>query len=233
MACGCDDTCNCLIQAGPNVFVSGAGTFDNPYIITAASETTFIGNNTDGGIEITPGGTAGHTPTFNLRLDPASTAPVSVSGLGLRVDCCDVSDAYSLDLTVGVETFNDTGGIDYYYVPIEGTLNVDGVQAADIYNLRAYLSLSATTGRVAPADVFPGYGIISQDTDPGTLDVSGLFTKGGYSYPTADVYSVNLVTNGVGEFEIGIANDTFVGDCYMVFVLPNGRIVISDPITFT
>jgi hypothetical protein len=34
MACGCSDTCNCILAAGPGISVSGAGTIASPYTIT-------------------------------------------------------------------------------------------------------------------------------------------------------------------------------------------------------
>lgn len=36
MACGCsDDSCSCVIQGANGIVVSGAGTVDNPYVVTA------------------------------------------------------------------------------------------------------------------------------------------------------------------------------------------------------
>lgn len=90
MACGCVDSCNCVLQAGANIVVSGAGTAGNPYIISTSLgiSPTFAATNPSGGIAITPAGPQGHTPAFDLDIDPSSTAPVSVSGAGLKVDCC-------------------------------------------------------------------------------------------------------------------------------------------------
>lgn len=89
MACGCAESgCTCVLQGAGTVVVSGAGTVANPYIISSSASPLFAATNPGGGILITPGGTLGHTPAFDLVIDPASTAPVSVSEDGLRVDCC-------------------------------------------------------------------------------------------------------------------------------------------------
>lgn len=109
--------------------VSGAGTFENPYVITGpdanAPESVFAGVAGDG-IDITPGGPAGHTPTIAILVDPDSTAPVSVSPTGLRVDCCSpnlplsiVSDL-SVIATYESQTFladNSSNGVDIFLPP--------------------------------------------------------------------------------------------------------------------
>lgn len=89
MACGCVDAgCTCVIQGAGGIGVTGSGTSGNPFIISGVAVTgpTFAATSANGGITITPGGTAGHAPAFTLVLDPASEAPLSVSGTGLFVE---------------------------------------------------------------------------------------------------------------------------------------------------
>lgn len=85
MACGCsDDSCTCVVQGELDVAVSGSGTVGDPYIVSH-DETEFAAIEGDG-IEITPGGAHGHEPEIEIKLDPSSTADVSVSEDGLKVD---------------------------------------------------------------------------------------------------------------------------------------------------
>jgi len=124
MACGCvDSSCSCVINGANGITVSGSGSAGNPFIIDGAGVTgpTFAAVN-GGGLTITPGGTAGHTPTFTIDIDPASTAPVSVSGSGLRVDCCAPGaqpvDTVAAD-TLLVEGVHFTVLVDNTAMPIE------------------------------------------------------------------------------------------------------------------
>lgn len=97
MACGCaDTTCSCIVEGANGNVVTGAGTIADPYVVTGG---TFAATEGDG-IEITPGGTAGHEPEIAVKVDPASTAPVSVGPDGLLVDCC--------VLTAELETVDST-----------------------------------------------------------------------------------------------------------------------------
>lgn len=88
MGCGCADRCTCSIVGAGGLTVTGSGDVGNPYVLTQGAETVFDASSSDNSIEVIPGGTNGHEPILNVRIDPASTAPVSVSGAGLRIDCC-------------------------------------------------------------------------------------------------------------------------------------------------
>lgn len=90
MACGCAETgCPCIITGAGQTTVSGSGTVLNPFVISSPVSPTFAATNPLGGILITPNGTLGHAPALDITIDPASTAPISVSEDGIRVDCCD------------------------------------------------------------------------------------------------------------------------------------------------
>lgn len=89
MSCGCQNQCLCQIEGADGITVVGDGSTDSPYIITPPPETVFDASNSDGTILITPGGPDGHEPVIDIVIDPASTAPISKSISGLRIDCCD------------------------------------------------------------------------------------------------------------------------------------------------
>lgn len=123
--CGtCPDSCNCVVRAGDGVTVTGDGSAGAPYEVSAVGE-AWAGTSPDSSIVI--GNLApndGHTPTLRanlnpaggllmggggiqIRIDPASTAPISEGINGLRVDCCPAAapatnDTPTVDL---VDTF--------------------------------------------------------------------------------------------------------------------------------
>lgn len=107
MPCSCYDPCACSVEAGALITITGSGDVTDPWTISA-QETSFNPTGTNG-IAITPSGPGdfGHSPTFEIEVDPSSTAPVSVSPNGLKVDCCDggsslasVTDTDTVDLTL-------------------------------------------------------------------------------------------------------------------------------------
>lgn len=103
MACGCaDNACNCVVQGINGLTVTGSGSVIDPYLISAGAETTFAATNTGGGIDITPAGTAGHTPQIELVLDPASPALLSQGVDGLSVACCVIPGGEGGDFVAGM-----------------------------------------------------------------------------------------------------------------------------------
>lgn len=104
MACGCPSSCTCSVQGINGVTVTGDGSVANPYQISPPTETVFAAT-ADDSIDITPGGTNGHTPNFAVRIDPASPAAISVSPAGIAVACC-ASGTAPVD-TVVVDTLLD------------------------------------------------------------------------------------------------------------------------------
>lgn len=68
MACtACNNQCFCALVQGANITITGSGSGSDPYIISAAAETAWVGIEGPG-IDITPGGTAGHNPTIAVLL---------------------------------------------------------------------------------------------------------------------------------------------------------------------
>lgn len=84
MACdGCTDVCTCVVQSGENITVTGSGSNVDPYIVNAAgvSETAFAATSSDGSIDITPAGTAGHTPDLTVdSCELYDTGTIEASG---------------------------------------------------------------------------------------------------------------------------------------------------------
>lgn len=110
--CGCFPECTCQLNVAPPDLLTLSGNGDpvtGGWLITAA-ETVFSSSYSGGGISVSSGGAYGHSPLFDLiiddsdsvdltvhpvnglsadvRIDPSSTAPVSVSPAGVKIDCC-------------------------------------------------------------------------------------------------------------------------------------------------
>ena len=107
--CGCYQPCTCKLNVQPNDLISISGSGDplaGGWIVTVV-ETPLTIQNSDGAIDVTAGGSYGHVPTINLVIDPDSTAIVTTSPAGLRVDidpsnleATAVADTNSVDLTL-------------------------------------------------------------------------------------------------------------------------------------
>ena len=125
MACGCaENSCSCIINGAGVTTVSGAGTVANPFVVSTAASPTFAATNPLGGILITPNGTLGHAPALDITIDPASTAPVSVSAAGIKVDCCatGTGPVEIIDVDTDLNTTHFTVLVDNTLNPITVTL---------------------------------------------------------------------------------------------------------------
>lgn len=117
MACQCFQECSCFLVAGDNVTVSGSGFNTDPWVINADDSPTFTASNTDGAIDITPGGALGHAPTLNLIFDPDSPAAISSGPNGISVECCGASDDF-------IQSTSDTDTVDLNVTLGQLTANV-------------------------------------------------------------------------------------------------------------
>jgi hypothetical protein len=111
--CNCFGECDCLIEGAGQVSVSGSGDVADPFIITGL-ETPFDLTSLSAALVVTPGGSDGHEPSIDLAIDPASTAPVSVTPQGLLIDCCSAAGSVSPDICndltdVGNGLYADSG----------------------------------------------------------------------------------------------------------------------------
>ena len=107
--CGCVGTCDCFIEGAGLVSVTGTGDVTDPYVVTG-TQTDFDLTPLSGALVVTPGGVQGHAPSIDLALDPSSTAPVSITGAGLKVDCCD-AEALAISTNDCNEVFDDGLGL--------------------------------------------------------------------------------------------------------------------------
>lgn len=117
-ACGCTEACNCVLQGINGITVSGSGQSYDPYIIGPPAETPFAAVNTDNTIGITPGGPYGHNPVVNLIIDPASTATVTKTVDGLRIDAPPAGGG--LDVPIGVVLSSAGPTVPAGYLPCDG-----------------------------------------------------------------------------------------------------------------
>lgn len=123
MACGCsDESCNCIVQSGGDIVVGGSGTVADPYIVSF-TETEFAGVEGDG-IDITPGGTNGHTPEIAVKIDPDSTADVTAGPDGIRVDIPSGDPVPQAAFAPGMmmEWGGSTASVPDLWLPCDGSL---------------------------------------------------------------------------------------------------------------
>ncbi len=121
--CGCLGRCDCSVTGGNNIQVTGSGDFNDPFVVNALDSPTFQATSVDSSIELIPGGPLGHQPNIEVRIDPDSTAIITTSPSGLRIDtdsggsAVAVADTDSVDLTLAAGTvtadvrFDPDGGI--------------------------------------------------------------------------------------------------------------------------
>lgn len=198
MACGCaDNSCSCVITAGNGVTVSGSGTVDNPFVVSAipgGSETAWTGSNTDGGIGITSGGTNGHSPILNLVLDPASPATLSVSEDGLSVACCDAEPATPAMRIIDEDTVLDD---------TDNFVLVDTVAGAITVTLPAV----PAAGQEIHIIDYGNSGMGNATANPITIDFNGMNLYGtpGSASISADGASTKVLFDGVDNYIGGYA----------------------------
>lgn len=151
MACGCsDNACNCVVQSGGDIVVSGTGTAADPYIVTF-TETEFAGVEGDG-IDLTAGGTNGHAPTIAIKIDPASNADVSAGPDGLLINIPTGDDvvpsaAFSPGMEMGFA--GPTENIPSGWLPEDGSLKA----------IATFPNLFAAIGHLYNGGVDPGGGM--------------------------------------------------------------------------
>lgn len=192
MACGCvDNSCLCVITGGSGVAVSGSGSVANPFVVSAipgASETSWTGTNTDGGITITPGGTNGHSPVINLNLDPASPAPLSVGVNGLSVECCSgTSELSIIDTDTTLSPGSQAVLVDNSTTPVTVDLPT-GSPAGTTVRVKDYGN--GGTGNAATNNIFV-------DPDTETIDgIAGVYTI------SDDGNAFDFVADGIGGWAV-------------------------------
>lgn len=86
--CGCSQPCTCMLNVQPPDLITLTGDGDpltGGWLITAL-ETAFSLSNSDGCIDIIPGGPYGHAPEINLIVEDSSTVNLTAGPTGLRAD---------------------------------------------------------------------------------------------------------------------------------------------------
>lgn len=109
--CGCQATqCNCVVQAGPGVTVTGSGTPGNPYVIEASDSGNFEANDTTTvDHTLTGDGSSGNPYELSstVKISAAPGNIINVNGDGLVVDCAAVAEcippAGNITLGCGLE----------------------------------------------------------------------------------------------------------------------------------
>lgn len=101
MACGCNETCNCVIQGGDGITTSGTGTPGNPYVIDATGNAVTVADTNS--VDLTK---TGDVITADVIRDPEPTNLLVIGPNGLDVPCEAVQDC------VGAG-FDQFGGLQY------------------------------------------------------------------------------------------------------------------------
>jgi microcystin-dependent protein len=167
--CGCFDQCSCQLQVEPEELATLSGNGDplsGGWTLTV-QETIFSATNTDGAIDITPGGPYGHSPELNVniedsdsvdmqissggisaevKIDPASPVPINVGPDGLSIGLIPASGG---DLPTGaiIDFFADNAPV--------GFLACDG----SLVSQATYSTLFAVIGHNGSGGVDPGGGM--------------------------------------------------------------------------
>lgn len=201
--CGCSGAaCNCVLVAGTDVTISGAGTAASPYIISSSAPTlTFTNTNTVDLVRV------GDDVTATVNLDPAAGNLITANVDGLRLDCDDVTgclatvlnvvDTPSLDLSLtGTGTAADPwflSGIANAGVPttVANTNSVNLTQVAGL--ITADVNISGAAGNILQSPVAAG-GLLADIIVDCTLQGEGTAASPLGSKPTfIDVYQSLVV----------------------------------------
>lgn len=186
MACGCSEACNCFLDSSDTVAVSGSGTVGDPFIPVVVADP-------DGGLVAGVVGVA-------LVIDPASTAPVSVSAAGLLVDCCGVavmdSPTIDFDIALGAVTGDvipdPDGGLENTAAGV--AIEVDPASTADVsisaaglrvdINDAAVVAAARLTGEIVDyaGPVAPAGWLLADGALVATATYPDLFGVIGYTY---------------------------------------------------
>lgn len=132
--CGCGDRCTCAITPGDGIVVTGSGDATDPFVISSA-ETVFSAANTDNAVAITPGGSYGHYPVFNVNVSSDAGNMLTKHSDGLYIG--------SIDLAVASRYIGELIDITGISTP-SLTLETDGSE----YAVASYPSLAAAYGSV-------------------------------------------------------------------------------------
>lgn len=94
--CGCASSrCNCVVQGGTGIEVTGSGSVESPYRITAADASNIIVHDTTT-VDMSVGGDGSSGTPWNLsgevKVDPAAGNILTITEDGLMVACADVAE---------------------------------------------------------------------------------------------------------------------------------------------
>lgn len=203
MSCGCQNQCLCEIEGADGIVVVGDGSTATPYVISPPAETVFDASNVDGAISIVPGGPFGHEPVLGIIIDPASSAPISLSGSGLRIDCCDPGGVVADELPGVVKSYAGS-------TAPAGYLFCDGSSVAvatypDLFAVIGYafggaganFSVPDLRGRVDAGPDDMGSGAAGRITAANTLAASG-----GLQTHTLTAAQMPIHVHGPGTYQL-------------------------------
>lgn len=139
MACGCGDRCTCSVIAGTGVTVTGSGDSTDPFVVSSV-EAEFSATSAGNTIDITAGGTAGHSPNLDVNISSNPGNALTNAGNGLYVSPSDLVNAV-FPVGMSIELTHDQA------LP-SGFLDEDGAELL----VDSYPALAAKYGATGAGD---------------------------------------------------------------------------------
>lgn len=227
--CGCGgtaaDTCQCVIVAGPNTSVTGIGTPENPYVLTAGTAAFVVTDTPTLNLTLSGDGSGG-TP-YDLSgavvLDPAAGNLLTATGSGLLVPCTAVQDCVGEAVGPGL-TWNAVDRLIEAHISTEpgNSLFLDpdgGLYASDdgtIQPARPRARVGRSTSQQIPNT--PGTSHVVQ-FDQVLIDNAAMFSPGrltatvdgGYTISTTIQWQNHPVNNGHRGAFLRLNGTTLIG----------------------
>ena len=103
-------TCNCAVQSGEGIVVTGAGSITSPYVVTNNIQTLDTNS-----IDFSGAGTTSSKLTASVKIDPDGGLQITSDGLALIDECTEVMCLDASGVPIGFKKTNGaTGTITYY-----------------------------------------------------------------------------------------------------------------------
>lgn len=199
--CGCGgnaiDVCNCVLVPGAGAGISGTGTPEDPYVISAGVAALQVTDTATIDLSLSGDGQVGtpYNVSGAVKRDPASGNLLALTGSGLLVPCTGVQDCVGAAIGVGLQW--DVGVRQFKARPSTDAGNIitfggDGGLYASASGVNPPPQPRGRLGKAASQSIPTGSGITTVIAfDQVITDTGGLFTAvGRLTAPIAGGYTV-------------------------------------------